>query len=229
MTLLCTVCGSAQFTSHDVLWSGLIDEWQLAPAEVRYVNAQQGKSCAICRSNLRSVALANAIRTALGVKGHLLPFIAREKARDVSILEINEAGSLSPVLSRFPGYTFAAYPQVDMHALPYPDEAFDLVVHSDTVEHVENPVHALQECRRVLKTGGALCFTVPIIVARLSRSRAGLPPSYHGSEASKPEDYMVYTEFGSDAWTYVMNAGFNQVELHAVEYPAGIAMLARKT
>src|SRR5208282_3830755 len=42
-----------------------------------------------------------------------------------------------------------------------------LVIHSDTLEHVERPVRALEECRRVLAPGGRVCFTVPIIVGRL--------------------------------------------------------------
>ena len=47
---------------------------------------------------------------------------------------------------------------------------YDLVVHSDTLEHVPDPVRALQECRRVLRPLGACCFTVPIVVGRLTRS-----------------------------------------------------------
>ena len=115
-----------------------------------------------------------------------------------------------------------------MHALPYPDAAFDLVVHSDTLEHIANPVHALGECRRILAPGGALCFTVPTIVGRLSRDRAGLPRSYHGNATTMPDDFVVQTEFGADAWTYVLAAGFARVDLHAVEYPAAIALVAHR-
>jgi ubiquinone/menaquinone biosynthesis C-methylase UbiE len=144
------------------------------------------------------------------------------------VLELNEAGSLSPVLRTISTYTFGAYPDVDMLALPYPDNSFDLVVHSDTLEHVPNPISALRECHRVLKVSGALCFTVPIIVGRMSRSRDGLPKSFHGNEAQSPDDFVVHTEFGADAWTYVSQAGFSRVEFHTVEFPAAIALLARK-
>ncbi len=72
-----------------------------------------------------------------------------------------------------------------MHAIPYAAGTFDIVVHSDTLEHVENPVHALAECRRVLKPGGALCFTVPIIVGRLTRNRKGLPPELPGRRCDR--------------------------------------------
>lgn len=104
--------------------------------------------------------------------------------------------------------------------ISYPSGTFDIVIHSDTLEHVPNPVHALSECRRVLKPGGALCFTVPIIVGRMTRDRAGLPKSYHGDPTTATDDLIVRTEFGADAWTYVMEAGFNRVTIHAVGYPA---------
>jgi SAM-dependent methyltransferase len=78
----------------------------------------------------------------------------------------------SHFLHRFKGHLLAAYPDVDFHRLPHCDASFDLVVHSDTLEHVDHPIHALAECRRVLKPGGALCFTIPVIVGRMSRDRA---------------------------------------------------------
>ena len=181
-----------------------------------------------CGANLRSIALANAIRSYIKTE-HLLRVALKTTAfANLKVLEINEAGTLSPMLRTFPNYTFAGYPEVDMHELPYPRHSFDLVVHSDTLEHVANPIHALTECHRVLKPSGALAFTVPIVVGRLSRSRTGLPKSYHGSAESMPDDFVVHTEFGADAWTYVLMAGFNQLEIHAVEFPAAIALLAKK-
>lgn len=209
-----------------ILWPALIDQWQLAPEEVEYVDRQQGKDCTGCGANLRSIALADALRAVLGISGTLAGFAGSEAAAAVAVLELNEAGTLHAQLARFPRHVFGAYPGVDMHALPYPDAAFDLVVHSDTLEHVADPLHALGECRRVLRPGGALCFTVPGIVGRLTRSRAGLAKSHHGNPAETGDDFMVHTEFGADAWTYPMRAGFAEVRLFAVEYPAGIAIAA---
>jgi ubiquinone/menaquinone biosynthesis C-methylase UbiE len=155
--------------------------------------------------------------------------VTSPKGKDLAILEINEAGTLSPVLKNFGRYAFGAYPDVDMHAIPYGDHSFDVVIHSDTLEHIPNPVHALSECRRVLKVGGALCFTVPIVVGRMSRNREGLPKSHHGNTATSADDFAVQTEFGADAWTYILEAGFTEVSMHVVEYPAGIAFLARRS
>ena len=225
----CTVCGSTNFTSREVLWPKLIADWQLSSSEVRYVNAQQGKSCDICNANLRSIALANAIRSFVGSDLLLRELATHMTASRVTVLELNEAGSLSPILRAMPTYTFGAYPEVDMRALPYADNSFDLVVHSDTLEHVPNPISALRECHRVLKSGGALCFTVPIIVGRMSKNREGLPKSFHGIETQSSDDLVVHTEFGADAWAYVLGAGFSRVEFYAVEFPAAIALLARKS
>lgn len=223
----CGVCGGASFTSRHVLWDGLVNEWQLSPFEVAYVDRQQGEFCNGCGCNLRSIALANAIRAYVGTKALLRDAVETPQVRELSILEINEAGMLTPILQKFGRYTFGAYPEVDIHKLPYPDEGFDLVIHSDTLEHVVHPVHALTECRRVLKPDGALCFTVPVIVGRMTRNRAGLPKSCHGASTTTADDFIVQTEFGADAWGYAMEAGFSEVQIHAVEYPAALAFLAR--
>lgn len=224
----CGICGNSQFVYRNVLWEGLISEWQLSPAEAEYIARQQGEACTMCGANLRSIALANAIRSVLGTTILLRDIPVSPLGKSVSILELNEAGNLSPILRSFSQYTFGAYPEVDMHALPYPEGHFDIVVHSDTLEHIPSPVHALAECRRVLKHAGALCYTVPIIVKRLSRGRDGLPPSYHGQPGDRLPDYIVHTEFGADAWTYPIEAGFTEVSMHTVSYPAAIALVARE-
>jgi len=223
----CGVCGGTNFTNHQVLWEKLIDEWQISPAEADYVDRQQGKTCDNCGANLRSIALANSLRAFLGTKAFLREAAVSQMGKNLALLEINEAGMLSTVLKTFGDYVYGAYPEVDIHALPYADGIFDVVIHSDTLEHVTNPVHALTECRRVLKPDGALCFTVPMIVGRMSRNRDCLPKSYHGNPATLADDFVVHTEFGADAWTYVLEAGFAEVSIHAVEYPAGLAFLAR--
>lgn len=225
----CPVCNGDTFRRMNVLWPELVHQWQLAPDEVDYVNRQQGEACAACGSNLRSLVLADALRVAFRTNQPLIQFLATPAVASFKILELNEAGTLHPMLQRMPGHVFGAYPDVDMNALPFEEASFDIVIHSDTLEHVPNPVHALSECRRVLRPGGMLCYTVPIIVGRMSRSRDGLPKSFHGNANINPEDYLVRTEYGADAWTQTIRAGFSDVHLFTREFPAAIAIAAVKT
>lgn len=45
--------------------------------------------------------------------------------------------------------------------MDYEDESFDVITCFDVLEHLENPEMAIQECRRVLKSGGVLVTRVP--------------------------------------------------------------------
>ena len=224
---ICDVCGGRAFEHTPVLWPGLIAEWELSPDEARYIDVQQGTHCQSCWSNIRSIALARAIMRFRDFAGTLTAFVADPAQRDLRVLEINEAGTLNPVLSRLPGHRLASYPDVDMQRLPFPPGSFDLVVHSDTLEHVPAPLDGLKECRRVIDDRGAVIFTVPVIVERLTRSRAGLPPSSHGHEGSSDPGMMVYTEFGADVWAFVARAGFSNCALWPYRFPAGLAIVAR--
>jgi SAM-dependent methyltransferase len=222
--LTCSLCGGGTFSCMNVLWPALIEDWELQPAEVEYVNRQQGECCCQCGANLRVIALSNAIRSALGTDLLLYEMVRQTWARRLRVLDLNGAAAISPVLAELPRYIRGDYPDVDMHALPYKAGQFDLVIHSDTLEHVPNPVAALKECRRVLRPTGRLCYTVPIIVGRMTRSRNGLPKSYHGDPAMPSDDFVVQSEFGADAWTYPLMAGFQHVSMNTVEYPAAQAI-----
>lgn len=226
--IVCSVCGGREFHDHAVIWDDLAAAWQLSPQERLYIDRQQGTQCSSCGANLRSIALSDAIRDAVGTDLNLREFASVPDPAALTILEINEAGTLSPILRLFSGHVLAAYPDIDIHAMPYTDNSFDLVVHSDTLEHVEQPIRALAECRRVLVPGGSLCFTVPTIVGRLTRSRVGLSKSFHGSAETTSDDFLVRTEFGADVWSFVMEAGFSTVQIHAVDYPAALAISVKK-
>lgn len=181
MVSSCYVCGGLEFGYAEVLWDGLVREWQLSRHEADYINRQQGLYCKSCGSNLRSIALARAILYSYGFKGILTQFVESEAAKRLRTLEINEAGMLTPLLSRLPLHQIAKHPSCDVTKLAFDASVFDLVVHSDTLEHVKYPLAGLSECRRVLSEEGRCIFTVPIVIDRFTRSRDGLPKCYHGS------------------------------------------------
>jgi SAM-dependent methyltransferase len=224
--IFCSICGNNTFHDNNILWDGLVKEWQLSPIERAYIDRQQGCACQSCGANLRINALAKAICNGYGPTTTLQDLLNSGRIASWNILDCNGAISISDALSQLPNYIRANYPEHDMHDLAFDDQSFDLVIHSDTLEHVANPVAALRECRRVLKPNGRLCFTVPIIVGRMSRNRTGLPPSYHGDPQTSSDDFVVQSEFGADVWTLLFEAGFAQMSFTQVEYPSGIAITA---
>lgn len=225
----CPVCGGMQFEQRTVLWRDLIADWQLTNDEAAYIDRQQGHICIACQSNLRSRTLAAALLDYFEVRGTLQEFCATSRqARSLRLLELNEAGSLSSWLARFRRHTLACYPEVDMLALPYQSESWDIVLHSDVLEHVHNPSLGLRECYRVLVAGGVLIFTIPIVYGRLTRTRQGLTPSYHGAPEQSRRDWKVQTEYGADFWRQPIEAGFKKVSLFTLGGPEALALICEK-
>lgn len=222
----CPVCGGDRFSDSPVLWPELINAWQLSESEISYINRQQGLHCKSCFNNLRAMGLAAAILREYKFHGILDKFC--EAFSDIATLEINTAGNLTPFLEKLRLHRLVEYPQFNMLDLDIESESFDLVVHSDTLEHIPNPERALSECRRVLRSNGKCIFTVPIIVGRMSRSRTGLAPSYHGQSDVNATDQLVYTEFGADMWRVVLEAGFSSCEIFSFEYPAALVLVTKK-
>jgi SAM-dependent methyltransferase len=226
--LFCHICGGRQFRHARILWDDLVAQWRLSEEEVKYIDAQQGTHCTACGSNLRSIALAAALMRTRGFAGLLADFVRDPAQQALRVLELNDAGTLHPLLAQLPGNRLGSFPEVDMTRLPFEDGSYDIVIHSDTLEHVANPIQGLKECRRVLAPGGAAVFTVPTVIGRLTRSRKGLPPSYHGAADSADPGMLVHTEFGADVWTFVLGTGFASCELVPFVFPAGLAVIARR-
>lgn len=223
---VCSVCGQDKLEDSEVLWPELINAWQLSIEEVRYINRQQGSHCVFCKNNLRSLALAKAILKAVFFEGTLLDFC--QSSSNHRVLEINRAGNLTDSLQKLMNHRLIEYPKFDMGNLDIESESYDLVVHSDTLEHIPNPERALSECHRVLSKGGKCIFTTPIIVDRMTRSRSGLTPSFHGQSNIQANDQLVYTEFGANFWQAVLKAGFSSCEIFSLEYPSALAIIASK-
>lgn len=225
----CSVCGGDKFAQKAVLWQELIDAWQLDADEAHYINLQQGQYCVRCNCNLRSRTLAAALLNHLKYGGTLDSYCHRLwHVKKVRILELNEAGGLAPWLSRLPAHVLAQYPDVDMQLLPYPDNDWDVVLHSDVLEHVPDPEAGLKECWRVLRPGGALIYTIPIVYGRLTRTRKKLPASYHGAPDQPVADWLVHTEYGSDFWLQAMAANFRRIGIFSISGPESVAVVCYK-
>ena len=226
--MICTCCGSSSFYFQPVLWEKLISDWRLSKYEVDYINRQQGLICNRCGSSLRIIALAAAIMKTFKFQGEFKNFVRKREFKKLKILEVNSAGCISQFLKGIRGYIQSSYPEVDMMMMKYKDKEFDLVIHSDVLEHIENPRKGLQECYRVLKENGICIFTVPIIVDRLSMFRENNIKSYHGLPGSEEPDLLVYTEYGSDVWQEVIQSGFSECRIYSHEYPSANVLICVK-
>ncbi len=88
---------------------------------------------------------------------------------DVGSQNIN-GNSLKICQELFPDFTWIGLDKVagrevteigDAHNLPYPDESIGTVISTNTLEHLKDPIKAINEMKRVLKPNGLLVIIVP--------------------------------------------------------------------
>lgn len=248
---LCPACGfRGAPVRRSGLWPELIAEWELSPEWVRWFDQREGSICASCGSNLRSGQLAQAIIDAIkartGAAGICLDTLLDDpRVNGLRVAEINSAGTLHPFLAKLPSLRYSEFgsksatvPSEDMLCLSYADSIFDLVITSETLEHVPDVDVALREIHRVLKPDGLHIFTVPIVWDRPeTRQRARLengkltcilPPSYHGAPQDNRTDFVVFSEFGADFVERCRRAGFDLSFVRDEANPALVVFIAAK-
>jgi hypothetical protein len=218
----CPVCAApGVWAWRPVIWPVLAAQWRLSRRERAVLDVQQGHVCTRCGQSLRSRALARAVLDVVGAVPPLAAGLAA--AGPLRLLEVNPAGGLSGYLAAAAAVTVTGYPEVDMQRLPYPDGSFDLVVHSDTLEHVPDAVLGMRECLRVAGSGWVV-FTTPVLAGRRTRRRRGIVRSYHGGDTGRA---LVHHEFGADIWAILAEAGATEVRLHLDEHPYAVAISCR--
>jgi SAM-dependent methyltransferase len=210
----CPNCGSAApYETVFPIDADLAATWELNPPLVRLFNKREGLICSDCGVNRRSQGLAAALlksKYGYGQK-NLKSWVKLANQKKLKVAELNSCHQLHEVLEGLDGLTYAEYgtpAQQDIQALGYDDNQFDIVLHSETLEHINDPMKAMDECRRVLKDDGFVLFTTPVVWNRKTRRRThldktkavnDLPPSYHGY---KKPDYQVFYEYGRDIDKY---------------------------
>lgn len=114
----------------------------------------------------------------------------------------------------------------DLCDLSFADASFDAIVSLDVLEHIPNYRQALHECRRCLRSGGRLMWSVPFLpYSQTSLLRATvdtqgvithhLPPDYHGDPLGGG-GVLCYTHFGWDILDQAKAAGFQ--DAYALAY-----------
>lgn len=224
----CDACGNyATFESSEVITSELADAWDISPSIKQAFNRRESMYCSYCHNSFRTRKLAGAILKLYGSSriNSLKQLVGHKSFRNLIIAEINGCGNLHPILEELPNIHYSEYQTVhkiksvrneNLESLTYKDDFFDLVLTSETLEHIPNISKAVAEIYRVLKPGGYHVFTIPLITSRISRDRVRihddgrlvkiLPDSFHGID--KNEDYIVFREFGWDTTRLFERIGF---------------------
>lgn len=115
----------------------------------------------------------------------------------------------------------------DMQRLTYADSSFDLVTHTEVLEHVPDDARALAELHRVLRPGGRMLFSVPLHGgATVERARLVdgaivhlLPPVYHADPQRPDTGVLAFRDYGADLLERLRGAGFAEARLHTVRSP----------
>lgn len=115
----------------------------------------------LIREQIGTVAGLRILEVACGRGGFSLE-LARAGARvtgcDFSFVAVEVANSKLPAIGR---QAEASFIQGDAQHLPFENDAFDLVISCETIEHVPDARRALREMFRVCKPGGRLLLTTP--------------------------------------------------------------------
>lgn len=87
----------------------------------------------------------------------------------------------------------------DIHRLPFKDGEWDAVICASVLEHVENPIKAVDEIHRVLKSGGYCFIYIPFLY-------------YYHAEKGYYKDYWRFTK---DTIAFLFKK-FSKIELQPV-------------
>jgi SAM-dependent methyltransferase len=245
----CSVCGAdSVFVFNSWVTSQAQRSTWDEPAAWLAHTRRESLFCRSCCSSLRVRGIADVLLSHFGGGRRGFDELVEDpEFRALDVAEINtigSVGSLHTFLSRLPRLSLSEYRgpdrlgelidgvrNEDACRLTYEDQSFDLVLSSDTLEHVPDFRLALRETRRILRPGGCHVFTVPVIASRpTTEPRVEvdvggtlvhlLPPLYHGRGSGLyrylpvGEDLLTFTDFGRDVPSHMADAGFDPEVVH---------------
>jgi SAM-dependent methyltransferase len=238
----CPACGRVglMFYRRRLIVPELERRWGLTPRLAEAFARKESMDCSRCGVKLRGRRLARVLLELYPVGASPQParsvadWVTTSEARALRVVEINRVEGLHEVLAALPFFESSDYRDgaspgavvdgvrsEDLTRLTYADASFDLVITSETLEHVPDLDAGLREIRRILKPGGRHVFTIPQLpetwktFARATLDGNGTkvdlapPISHPGGDSG----YPVFTEFGQDFPEILRNAGF-EVEVH---------------
>ena len=211
----CPFCGPSLFVRLDASDAGV----RCLRCAASAVHLQLGAA-------LRAVApdLAGRDVCELSAQGPLVEFL-RRRARSVALSEYFADAA--------PGDYRGSVRCEDVQRLTYADASFDLLTHSEVLEHVPDDARALRELWRVLRPGGLMLFTVPLHGGERTVQRARLhasaiehllAPVYHDDPLRADTGILAFRDYGRDILDRLRDAGFAEARL--IRSDVGLPWLA---
>jgi SAM-dependent methyltransferase len=195
---------------------------------VRLRKDELGIRCMRCGASAKHLSVGWALRRhirslrdldacELSARGPLACYL-RHQARSIALSEY--------CAEQAPGTTRNNVRCEDVQQLTYADASFDLVTHTEVLEHVADDERAFAELHRVLRPGGIMVFTVPMRAEAATVERATLREGelvtlldtmYHNDPLREAGGILVFREYGRDIVERLLAGGF----AHAwIEMPA---------
>jgi SAM-dependent methyltransferase len=231
----CDVCGrfGPWLYRRRVIPPRLKELWGLSPRLAEAMARKESSDCSSCGAKLRARRIARVLLDTFP-SGHIpersvAAWVRRPGPRALRVAEINRIEGLHEAIRPLPhlahsDFTPGAAPGArvngvrceDLTRLTYADDSFDLVLTSETLEHVPDLSRALAELHRVLRPGGRHIFTVPLLPG-VPRTFARTVVAPDGSLVHRAPQichpggdvgYPVFTEFGADLPDLLRQAGF---------------------
>jgi SAM-dependent methyltransferase len=238
----CAVCGRFRpmLYRRRVIPRRLEELWSLSPRLAAALARKESLDCAGCGAKLRARRMARVLLELYPVgrppapASSLARWVHCPEIQALRVAEINRIDGLHEVLSSLPNIHLSDFHagsapgamingarSEDLTKLTYSDACFDLVLTSETLEHVPDPAAGLREVHRVLVSGGRHVCTVPLLpgVAK-TFARTVVRPDGSIDHRAPPichpggdVGYPVFSEFGQDFPNLVAAAGF-EVTVH---------------
>ncbi|HEU4367463.1 MAG TPA: class I SAM-dependent methyltransferase [Methylomirabilota bacterium] len=209
---------------------------------LRLHGGDAGRRCLRCFSTFRHRAVGVVLgwlglhRSAhvyeLSSRGALCRYLQRTFAR-VTVSELFDGVA--------PGGVRSGVQCQDVQRLTYAGASFDVVTSTEVFEHVPDDGRAFAEVHRVLRPGGFLVFTVPLMDTTPTLERARIEggaivhlvePEYHGDRLRGRGAVLAFRTYGPDILDRLRGAGF-EARLERVDDPAhaiaaGTVVVGRK-
>jgi SAM-dependent methyltransferase len=230
----CDVCGrfGPWLYRPEIICDRLIELSELTPPQAAALRRKETLECSWCKAKQRARRLAQVVLSRYPAGrpvSSLKEWVEQPEIQALAVAEINIIDGMHRYLTRLPKLAFSDFHDgtspgesangtrhEDLTRLTYPDAAFDLVLTSESLEHVPDLTAALGEILRVLKPGGHHIFTLPLfpdVAKTYARAvvRADGTEEHRAPRLCHPwgdHGWLVYTEFGADLPEILRAAGF---------------------